>query len=168
MALLSALACTLCAFMFLWLYACSSRSFSIKGEFVLPFTSSFSCAATCWVQMRGFRRRKKWCDHCTRDHEASQTDGPSFGCQDFPVLCGCPLTQQPQTLKIFRTSTSTMAFLRDRATTVSLPTLYAFEGPGSARAAKARAPYMLIEGFYGNSLQDVAQSVYNLPVGSEG
>jgi hypothetical protein len=57
-----------------------------------------------------------------------------------------------------------MAFLRHNAPTVPLPTLYAFEGPGSPRAVKAGAPYMLIEGFYGNSLQDVAQSVYNLPV----
>jgi hypothetical protein len=69
---------------------------------------------------------------------------------------------------IMQCEAATMAFLRDRATTISLPTLYAFEGPGSAGAAKARAPYMLIEGFYKNSLQDVAQSVYNLPVSSEG
>jgi hypothetical protein len=39
---------------------------------------------------------------------------------------------------------------------VVVPKVYAYEGPGSRRAAAAGAMYMLLEGFYGNTLQDVA------------
>jgi len=65
---------------------------------------------------------------------------------------------------IMQCEVATMGFLRENVTTIPVPALYAFEAPGSARAAKAGAPYMLVEGFYGNSLQDVCGSVYNLPV----
>lgn len=57
-----------------------------------------------------------------------------------------------------------MEFLREEVKTVPVPTLYAYEMPGSARATLAGAAYMLIEGFYGNSLQDVHHTIYDLPV----
>jgi len=60
---------------------------------------------------------------------------------------------------------ATMEFLRGSVRTVPLPRLHAYEAPGSARAISAGATYMLIEGFYGNSLQDIDHSIYNLPVG---
>lgn len=65
---------------------------------------------------------------------------------------------------IMQCEAAAMAFLRHSVTAIPFPTLYAYEAPGSARAAKAGAPYMLIEGFYGNLLQDVDHSVCNLPV----
>ena len=58
---------------------------------------------------------------------------------------------------------ATMQFLRARVRTVPVPKLYAYEAPGYARAISTGAPYMLIEGFYGNSLQDIDHSIYNLP-----
>ena len=58
----------------------------------------------------------------------------------------------------------TMKFLRANVRTVPIPHLYAYEAPGSVRAINAGATYMLIEGCYGNSLQDVDHSIYNLPV----
>jgi len=60
---------------------------------------------------------------------------------------------------------ATMEFLRANVGIVLLPKLYVYEAPGSARAINAGAIYMLIEGFYGNSLQDIDHSIYNLPVG---
>ncbi|KAH6624982.1 hypothetical protein B0J18DRAFT_479693 [Chaetomium sp. MPI-SDFR-AT-0129] len=62
---------------------------------------------------------------------------------------------------------ATMKFLRANSRTVPLPTLYAYEAPGSVRAINAGATYMLIEGFYGNSLQDIDHSIYNLPVSTQ-
>jgi hypothetical protein len=61
---------------------------------------------------------------------------------------------------------ATMKFLRANARTVPIPELYAYEAPGSTWAINAGAAYMLIQGFYGNSLQDIGQSIYNLPIGS--
>ncbi|KAK4033372.1 hypothetical protein C8A01DRAFT_50020 [Parachaetomium inaequale] len=60
-----------------------------------------------------------------------------------------------------------MKFLRANARTVPLPELYAYEAPGSIRAINTGAAYMLIQGFYGNSLQDIGQSIYNLPVSNQ-
>ncbi|KAJ8127251.1 hypothetical protein O1611_g6386 [Lasiodiplodia mahajangana] len=60
-----------------------------------------------------------------------------------------------------------MEFLRANVRTVPLPKLYAYEAPGSVRAINAGATYMLIEGFYGNSLQDIEHSIYNLPVSTQ-
>ncbi|KFZ14755.1 hypothetical protein V501_03062 [Pseudogymnoascus sp. VKM F-4519 (FW-2642)] len=57
---------------------------------------------------------------------------------------------------------ATMEFLHENVTSVSLPKLYAFEGPDSQWAADVGAIYMLIEGFYGNSLQDVQFNVCEL------
>ena len=59
---------------------------------------------------------------------------------------------------------ATMSFLRTNVKTVPVPKLYAYEPPGSPRAINTGAAYMLIEGFCGNSLQDIDHSIYNLPV----
>ncbi|KAI0403040.1 hypothetical protein F4802DRAFT_329819 [Xylaria palmicola] len=50
---------------------------------------------------------------------------------------------------------ATMEFVRRKLSAVPLPRVYAYEGVGSQLAARAGAPYMLLEGFYGNTLQDV-------------
>ncbi|OBT42934.1 hypothetical protein VE00_07302 [Pseudogymnoascus sp. WSF 3629] len=62
-----------------------------------------------------------------------------------------------------RCEVATMEFLHENATGVPLPRLYAFDGPESRRAADVGAIYMLIEGFYGNSLQDVKFNICELP-----
>lgn len=60
---------------------------------------------------------------------------------------------------------ATMAFVRQNVPAITLPQIYAYEGPGSQLAADAGAIYMLLEGFYGNTLQDVEPDLCNLPVG---
>ncbi|CAM1503419.1 Fc.00g081950.m01.CDS01 [Cosmosporella sp. VM-42] len=57
---------------------------------------------------------------------------------------------------------STMRFVRQRLPTVAVPRVYAYEGPGSQLAINAGAAYMLIEGFYGNTLQDIAPDICSL------
>ncbi|KAL6695870.1 hypothetical protein J3F84DRAFT_372241 [Trichoderma pleuroticola] len=57
-----------------------------------------------------------------------------------------------------------MEFVRLRLNTVSLPRVYACEGVESQQAAIAGAPYMLLEGFYGNTLQDVEFNMCDLPM----
>ena len=59
---------------------------------------------------------------------------------------------------------ATMMFLRGKVTTVPFPRLYTYAGPESQWAADAGAIYMLIEGFYGNTLQDVQFDICQLPV----
>lgn len=59
---------------------------------------------------------------------------------------------------------ATMAFLQEKVTTVPFPCLYAYAGPGSQWAVDAGATYMLIEGFYGNTLQDIQFDICQLPV----
>jgi hypothetical protein len=59
---------------------------------------------------------------------------------------------------------ATMVFIRQRLSAVSLPCVYAYEGVGSQLAAHAGAPYMLLEGFYGNTLRDVEFDICNLHV----
>ena len=59
---------------------------------------------------------------------------------------------------------STMKFVQQRLSAVTVPRVYAYEGPGSQLAADAGAIYMLLEGFYGNNLQDVAFDMCSLPV----
>ncbi|QYS98531.1 hypothetical protein H0G86_005710 [Trichoderma simmonsii] len=60
-----------------------------------------------------------------------------------------------------------MEFVRLRLNAVSLPRVYACEGMGSQRAAIVGAPYMLIEGFYGNTLQDVEFDICDLPISTQ-
>lgn len=57
-----------------------------------------------------------------------------------------------------------MEFVRLRLNAVSLPRIYACEGMGSRQAAIAGAPYILLEGFYGNTLQDVEFDICDLPI----
>lgn len=57
---------------------------------------------------------------------------------------------------------STMRFVRQTLLTVVVPCVYAYEGPGSQLATDAGAIYMLIEGFYGNTLQDIAPDLCDL------
>jgi hypothetical protein len=59
---------------------------------------------------------------------------------------------------------ATMRFVRRSLSRVTIPRVYAYEGPGSQLAAEAGALYMLLEGFYGNTLQDVAFDICRLPV----
>ena len=59
---------------------------------------------------------------------------------------------------------ATMTFLREKVTTVPFPCLYVYAGPGSQWAVDAGAAYMLIEGFYGNTIQDIQFDICQLPV----
>lgn len=60
----------------------------------------------------------------------------------------------------------TMRFVSHNLPSVVVPKVYAYEGPGSQLAAAAGAMYMLLEGFYGNTLQDIAPDLCSLPVNS--
>ncbi|KAK3682840.1 hypothetical protein B0T22DRAFT_502042 [Podospora appendiculata] len=62
---------------------------------------------------------------------------------------------------------ATMEFVRQRLSAIPIPCLYAYEGPGSQLAADVGATYMLLEGFYGNTLQDVEFDICNLPVATQ-
>ncbi|KAK3352528.1 hypothetical protein B0T25DRAFT_542180 [Lasiosphaeria hispida] len=62
---------------------------------------------------------------------------------------------------------ATMAFVRDNVKGVTVPQVYAYEGPGTSRAAKVGAVYMLIEGFFGNTAADVELQLYNLPIATQ-
>lgn len=59
---------------------------------------------------------------------------------------------------------ATMNFVRQKLPGVTVPHVYAYEGPGSQVAAEVGAVYMLIEGFYGNTLQDVQFDMCELSV----
>ncbi len=59
---------------------------------------------------------------------------------------------------------ATMEFVRQRVPAVPVPCVYACEGSGSQLAADAGAVYMLLEGFRGNTLQDVEFDICKLPV----
>ncbi|KJR90002.1 uncharacterized protein SPSK_06279 [Sporothrix schenckii 1099-18] len=58
---------------------------------------------------------------------------------------------------------ATMSHVRKHLPDVKIPTVYAYEPAGSHSASALGAPYMLIEGFYGNTLQDVEFDMCNLP-----
>lgn len=60
---------------------------------------------------------------------------------------------------------ATMAFVRQSLSAITIPQIFAYEGPGSQLAADAGAVYMLLEGFYGNTLRDVESDMCNLSVG---
>lgn len=59
---------------------------------------------------------------------------------------------------------ATMQFVRHRLPSVPLPRVYAYASPGSKAAVEVGAAYMFLEGFYGNTLQDVQLDICNLPV----
>lgn len=58
----------------------------------------------------------------------------------------------------------TMRYIKDHLTDILVPEVYAYAEPSSTYARNAGAAYMLIEGFYGNTLQDVAFDLTSLPV----
>lgn len=76
----------------------------------------------------------------------------SYSDEDEQYLIGCEV--------------ATMAFVRERLPGLRIPRLRAYEGSGSDLASSVGAPYMLLEGFYGNTLQDVEFDMCNLPVGA--
>ncbi|KAK0708508.1 hypothetical protein B0H67DRAFT_590430 [Lasiosphaeris hirsuta] len=59
---------------------------------------------------------------------------------------------------------ATMAFVRQNVPAITLPQIYTYEGPGSQLATDAGAIYMLLEGFYGNTLQDIEPDLCNLSI----
>ncbi|ERS95208.1 hypothetical protein HMPREF1624_08419 [Sporothrix schenckii ATCC 58251] len=59
---------------------------------------------------------------------------------------------------------ATMNYVRKHLPDVKIPIVYAYEPAGSQLASALGAPYMLIEGFYGNTLQDVQFDMCDLPV----
>ncbi|PNY25682.1 Uncharacterized protein TCAP_04379, partial [Tolypocladium capitatum] len=61
---------------------------------------------------------------------------------------------------------STMRFVGHNLPSVVVPEVYAYEGPGSQLATAAGAIYMLLEGFYGNTLRDTAPDLCSLPPGA--
>ncbi|KAK8024925.1 hypothetical protein PG990_002748 [Apiospora arundinis] len=62
---------------------------------------------------------------------------------------------------------ATMRFIEKKLPAVPVPKVYAYEGHGSELAAKAGAIYMLMEGFYGNTLMDVAFNMLDLPMATQ-
>ncbi|XEV01762.1 hypothetical protein FSHL1_007049 [Fusarium sambucinum] len=50
---------------------------------------------------------------------------------------------------------ATMRYVAQKIPQLKVPSIYAYEGPESQRALDVGAPYMLIQGFYGNSLNDL-------------
>lgn len=73
-------------------------------------------------------------------------------------------TTEDSELYAIQCEVATMEFLQNNATTVPAPKLYTYEPPGSRQALAVGACYMLIEGFYGNTLQDVEFDICDLPV----
>lgn len=59
---------------------------------------------------------------------------------------------------------ATMESVRQGLSAIPVPCLYAYEGPGTRLAADVGATYMLLGGFYGNTLQDVEFDICKLPV----
>lgn len=59
---------------------------------------------------------------------------------------------------------ATMRLVKQKLSGVAIPCAYAYEGPGSQLATNAGAAYMLLEGFYGNTLMDVEFDICKLPV----
>ncbi|KAM3455793.1 hypothetical protein MY3296_002211 [Beauveria thailandica] len=73
-----------------------------------------------------------------------------------------PTASEGDELYAITCEVATMNFVRQNLPAVSIPCIYAYEGPGSQLAADAGATYMLLEGFYGNTLQDVEFDMCNL------
>ncbi|KAF6804847.1 hypothetical protein CMUS01_14754 [Colletotrichum musicola] len=59
---------------------------------------------------------------------------------------------------------STLQFVKLKMPDFLVPRVYAHEGPGSPLAIEVGAAYMLLEGLYGNTLQDVAPDLTLLSV----
>lgn len=56
-----------------------------------------------------------------------------------------------------------ITFVRQNLPEVKIPGLYTYEAAGSSYASSAGTAYMLLEGFYGNTLQDVKFDICDLP-----
>ncbi|KAI8710651.1 APH domain-containing protein [Fusarium sp. LHS14.1] len=90
---------------------------------------------------------------------------------DSLIIARVRLPRHPDTLPIVNEKdeqysiaceVSSMRFVRQTLSTVVVPRVYAYEGPGSQLATDAGAVYMLIEGFYGNTLQDITPDLCSL------
>ncbi|KAM3547293.1 hypothetical protein ARSEF4850_010111 [Beauveria asiatica] len=73
-----------------------------------------------------------------------------------------PTVSEGDELYAIACEVATMKFVRQNLPAVSIPCIYAYEGPESQLAADVGATYMLLEGFYGNTLQDVEFNMCNL------
>ena len=63
-----------------------------------------------------------------------------------------------------RCEIATMKFVRETVEGINVPHIYAFEGPRSTRAFHAGGIYMLMQGFYGNTLRTAVPDITLLPV----
>lgn len=61
----------------------------------------------------------------------------------------------------------TMRFIREKLPGLPLPEVYAYESMDSDWSNRAGATYMLLEGFRGNSIQDLAFDLCQLPVSAK-
>ncbi|KAJ5348335.1 uncharacterized protein N7506_001588 [Penicillium brevicompactum] len=78
-----------------------------------------------------------------------------------------PTVSEEDELYAISCEVSTMQFVAKKTlSSVVVPKVYVYEGPGSQRAIAAGAIYMLIEGFCGNTLRDVASDICDLPLSS--
>jgi hypothetical protein len=76
-----------------------------------------------------------------------------------------PTVSEEDELYAIACEVATMQFVRQKdLPSVVVPQVYAYEGPKSERAVAAGAVYMLLEGFYGNTLLDVEFDLCKLPV----
>ncbi|POR33096.1 hypothetical protein TPAR_06722 [Tolypocladium paradoxum] len=78
-----------------------------------------------------------------------------------------PTVSEGDELYAIACEVATMKFVRQKLPAITIPCVYAYEGPGSQLAADAGATYMLLEGFYGNTLQDVEFDICNLSVAAQ-
>lgn len=92
---------------------------------------------------------------------------------DLVVIARVRLPRHPETpdvldeqseLNSIECEVETMRYVKDRLPSVPVPTVYAYAGPSSKHAEDAGAIYMLIQGFCGNTLQDVEFDMTCLPV----
>lgn len=58
----------------------------------------------------------------------------------------------------------TMKYIKDRLPQLAIPEVYTYAGPSTKHAEDAGAPYMLIQGFYGDTLHDIEFDMTNLSV----
>ncbi|KAJ2892886.1 hypothetical protein MKZ38_009264 [Zalerion maritima] len=78
-----------------------------------------------------------------------------------------PTVTEEDELYAIACEVATMKFVRQSLSTITIPRVYAYEGPGSQLAAEAGAIYMLLEGFYGNTLHNVVSDMCNLSVATQ-
>lgn len=80
-----------------------------------------------------------------------------------PALSGIVVTDASTEYAI-QCEVATMQFLRDKAKSVPISAVHAYEASGSTRAFSVGAAYMLVQGIHGTLLQDVEYPVDDLPV----